>query len=144
MQTDAAGRFLENERTGYQYFGVDTRILLRVWCTLGNSDVTCGLNKLAKLNIRDRMFIHPEAIDVLVMHWLLLRIKIVGTHEERSSWDPNHVLALASKLPEVLGGVRMRAPRVLDRTVSMLRLALLLHCSINASSLNAPSLSKAC
>jgi hypothetical protein len=54
-QTHALGRFSENERTRHQRCGINTRILLRVRWTLRNSDMTSGLNELAKLRIRDWM-----------------------------------------------------------------------------------------
>jgi hypothetical protein len=55
------------------------------------------VDELAKLRIRDWMFIHPEAIDRDFMYRLLLSVKVVRAHEKTFAWDPNHVLA--GKLP---------------------------------------------
>src|SRR5436190_16495643 len=57
---------------------------------LGDGDVVRIPYEAPKLCSRDRVLVHPKAVDADLAHGPLLRIEVLGAHPEDSSFDPCH------------------------------------------------------
>ena len=81
----------EHDGSRGQPLGQGIGIESRIGGQLCQGDVARGLHELLELGVRDGSAVHPEAPDVHWMGWCLLGIVMVGSHQERASWDPEHV-----------------------------------------------------
>src|SRR5260370_865950 len=45
-----------------------------------------------ELAVGDGASVHPEAVDCHLVGWRLLRVVVVGTHEEAAAGNPEHAL----------------------------------------------------
>ena len=82
---------MEDERARDEQRGVGVGVVGRVGRLLGQRDVPGRLHEPPELRDRDRVVVHPEAVDGDVVDRALLRIEVVGSHAERAARDPGHV-----------------------------------------------------
>src|SRR5215472_15095447 len=81
----------EHQRAGPEHVRKGARIVLRIWCDLGEGDVTGGSDKFSELAICHRRAVDPECVDRHMMGWRLLRVVFVRTHAEGAAGNPDHI-----------------------------------------------------
>jgi len=72
----------KSERARLQHVRKRARIIFRIGRDLGEGDIAGRPNELAKLAVRHRSAINPEAVDGHVMNRRLFRIMLVRPHAE--------------------------------------------------------------
>src|SRR4051812_35046009 len=89
-QVDGSARAPEDERAGNERARVGVRVVQRVGAALGDGDVAGGPDEAAELRDGDRALVDPESLDLGAADGPLLRIEVLGAHEERAAGDPGH------------------------------------------------------
>jgi hypothetical protein len=82
---------IKHQRTRLQHVRQRARIILRLRCDLGKSDVTGRLDEFAKSPVRHWSGIHPEPVDRDTMDRRFFRIMLVRSHAERTAGNEPHV-----------------------------------------------------
>src|SRR5215831_5522139 len=80
----------EYHRPRHQHMRQRAWILRCVRYTLGDRNVAGGFNEFLKLRVGDKMAVHPEGAHGFFVYRRLLRIVMVGTHQERAARYPLH------------------------------------------------------
>ena len=91
VEVDRASGPLKDQRAGDEQVGVGAGVVGRVGWLLGQGDVTGRVHESPELGHRDRVVIHPEAVDGDVVDRALLRVEVVRAHAERPARDPGHI-----------------------------------------------------
>ncbi len=90
VQGDRALGLAEHRRSRHQQRRVGSGIHGGVRCLLHDRRVPGGLDEPAELGVGHRAPVHPETLDGHRMRRSLLRIVLVGPHQERPTRDPHH------------------------------------------------------
>src|SRR3989442_8308262 len=92
FQRDFPGRWAEDDRSWNKAVRRHVRIKSAVRLLLGDGDVAGRLYEFLELFIRRLRLIDPETVDGDFMDRPLVRLTIVGAHEKRPAWNPNHAI----------------------------------------------------
>src|SRR5215469_4565654 len=90
-EIDAPLRFLKNYRRRFEHLGQSSRIVFRLWRTLGDSDMVRCFNKACELLVGYRVSVDPEALNGRGVHRRLFGIMAVRSHLESAAGNPGHV-----------------------------------------------------
>src|SRR5262245_54153311 len=85
-------RLVETDAAEHDQLGSSAGPLLSFWRALGGCHVLGCLDELAKLFVGHRVPIHPKTIDCHFMRRCFFGIVLVGSHEKRTTGDPDHIL----------------------------------------------------
>ncbi len=96
-QVDGAGGHREDERAGDEVLGRRARKVRRVERPLGDRDVAGVLDEHGELTVRRLEPVDPEAVDRDAVGGRLLRVVVVGAHQELSRRDPGHALGCRAR-----------------------------------------------
>src|ERR1700681_4023278 len=78
------------KRSRREQFWRCSGIVLRLGRTLCNSSIACCCDKMREIFIRDRVLIHPEAVNDDGVCRCLFRVTRICTHQKRVARYPDH------------------------------------------------------
>src|SRR5262245_42233559 len=81
----------KDQGSRFQHMWQCARILLGVWFDLRNCDVAGRVHEFAKVIVRNRRAVHPEAAHPDPMNGGLLRVVCVRSHPEGATRNVDHV-----------------------------------------------------
>ena len=90
VEVHGAGRSSEDERSRDEQVGVGIGVVRRVERSLRDGDVVRLADEATELGRRDRLLVHPEAVDRDAVDGSLLGVEVLRAHRERPARDPFH------------------------------------------------------